>query len=132
MVNSVSNSHTDQYISWQQTKDSPGHERYRFNTKSPASGMMFSQVPSNGLKIPMIFMDKGIKSDSNVDLEILEMHMDPGQRTRWSSGRTGCQPITQTGPRSGSVTTSNITGQKIYSHHPSQIKSTQSFNLGVC
>ena len=77
MVNSVSNSHTDQCISWQQTKDSPGHEKYRFNTKSQASGMMFSLVASNGLKISMNFMDKGIKSDSNVDLEILEMHMDP-------------------------------------------------------
>ena len=77
MVNSVSNSHTDQYISWQQTKGSPGHEKYRFNTKSPASGMMISLVASKGLKMPMVFIDNGIKIDSNVDLEILKMHVKP-------------------------------------------------------
>ena len=76
----------DQYISWQHIQ---GHVKYMLKTKNQALVMLFSLVASNGLKMPMVFIDKGIKIDTNVYLEILEIHVNP-----WIEQPRGqCQPM---------------------------------------
>ena len=60
-IDAVSNSRTDRFISPKKLEDVPEKVKFKFQTKHPAGVMMFGLVASNGLKMPPVFIDAGVK-----------------------------------------------------------------------
>ena len=76
-VDAVSNGRNDRYISPMRPEDVPANIRHRFTTKHPAGIMVFGLVASNGLKMPPVFIEQGLKVNTDVYLNILETKVKP-------------------------------------------------------
>ena len=77
-VDQVSNSRTDRFITNLRLEDVPDHVRAVQKAKHPAQIMMFGLVASNGLKMPPVFMAKGMRMGSKEYLEeVLIPHVKP-------------------------------------------------------
>ena len=68
----VSNSRTDRFISAKELEDVREKVKYSFRTKHPGGVMMFGLVASNGLKMPPVFIDAGVKINTEVYIGILK------------------------------------------------------------
>ena len=60
-IDAVSNSRTDRFISAKKLEDVPEKVKFSFQTNHPAGVMMFGLVASNDLKMPPVFIDAGVK-----------------------------------------------------------------------
>ena len=73
----ISNSRTNRIISTSMPEDVPEFIRFMFRTKHHVSVMMFVVVTSDGLKMPPIFIDSGVKINADLYIKILEDHVWP-------------------------------------------------------
>ena len=76
-VDSAPNRRNDRYISRENPKDVPDNVKHTFQTKHPASVMMFGLVSSDGKKMPPVFFKKNEKVTKEVYLKVLKNHVKP-------------------------------------------------------
>lgn len=55
----------------QKIVDVPEKVKFTFTTKQPAGVMVFGAVASNGLKMPPVFIEAGLKVNADVYMNIL-------------------------------------------------------------
>jgi hypothetical protein len=85
-VDSVSNSRLDRYVSAQKMEEVPDNIKYKFQTKHPASTMMFGLVSSDGKKMPPVFFPAGTKVNSEEYINVLQIHVLPWIRKNYGLG----------------------------------------------
>jgi transposase len=78
-VDSVSNSRLDRYVSLDKTEEVPDNVKYKFETKHPASTMMFGLISSDGKKMPPVFFPPGTKEY----IQVLQSHVLPWIRKNY-------------------------------------------------
>lgn len=83
-IDAVSNSRTDRFISSKKVEDVPEKVKFKFQTKHPAGVMMFGLVASNGLKMPPVFIDTGVKINTEVYIGILKDRVLPWVKDNFS------------------------------------------------
>jgi hypothetical protein len=83
-VDSVSNSWMDRFLSADKFKDVPEHVKFKFQTKHPASVVMFGLVVYNGKKMPPFFFSVGTKINSDVYIKLLEKVVKPWIKRNYS------------------------------------------------
>ena len=76
-VDAISNGRNDRYITSERPEDVPANIRHRFTTKHPTGVMVFGLVASNSLKMPPVFIEQGLKVNTDVYLSILETTAKP-------------------------------------------------------
>ncbi len=88
-IDSVSNSHLDRYLSSEKVEDVPDHVKFKYQTKHPASIIVFGLISSDVKKMPPYFFPVCTKIDSEVYIDMLKKIVRPGCKlcapTGWSS-----------------------------------------------
>jgi transposase len=85
-VDSVSNSRMDRFLSADKFGDVPAHIKFKYQTKHPASIMMFGLVASDGKKMPPFFFPVGTKINSDVYVDLLKTVVKPWIKKTYSLG----------------------------------------------
>lgn len=76
-VDRASNRRNDRYIAKGNTQQVPDYIKHTFKTKHPSQVMVFALVASDGKKMPLCFIEKGEKVNSNAYIQILENDVKP-------------------------------------------------------
>ena len=76
-VDSTHNRRNDRFISIGTFSEAPAATKFHFKTKHPASVMVFGLVSSDGKKMPLVFVDQGVKITADVYIDILQKHVKP-------------------------------------------------------
>ena len=84
-IDAVSNSRTDRFISAKKLEDVPEKVKFSFQTKHPAGVMIFGLMASNGLKMPPVFIDAGVKINTEVYIGILKDKVLPWVKANFSA-----------------------------------------------
>ena len=75
-MKAVTNSQNDRFLAKSIASIPPG-ARIAFRRMKPASMMVWAAVSSNGKKSPLVFLEKGVKVNSEVYVKILHEHALP-------------------------------------------------------
>lgn len=75
-VDSCPNRRNDRYISTDKASE-PENVRFSSRTKHPAKVMMFGLIASDGKKMDPVFVESGVKINTDVYIDILETHVKP-------------------------------------------------------
>ncbi len=76
-VDSVSNSRLDRYLSSEKSEDVDENIRFKFQTKHPASVMVFGLISSDGKKMAPHFFPVGTRIDSEEFIKVLKSKVKP-------------------------------------------------------